>query len=108
MGIRRTSVPHGCTLLPKVVEDERGCFYEAFRHDLLTEVIGRPMMPVQSNYSVSRRGTLRGLYCVAMPPGQAKIVSCVRGEVLDVVVDIRPGSAISLPPRSRTPICWVC
>lgn len=49
-------------------------------------------MPMQSNYSVSRRGTLRGLHGVVMPPGQAKIVSCVRGEVLDVVVDIRPGS----------------
>ncbi|MDO0926657.1 dTDP-4-dehydrorhamnose 3,5-epimerase [Streptomyces sp. TG1A-8] len=92
MEIHRTSVPHAYLLVPKVIEDERGCFYEAFRHDVLGEAIGRPMVPVQSNYSVSRRGTLRGLHGVLLPPGQAKVVTCVRGEVLDVVVDIRPGS----------------
>ncbi|WP_399930763.1 dTDP-4-dehydrorhamnose 3,5-epimerase family protein [Streptomyces kanamyceticus] len=92
MQIHRTSVPHAYTLVPKVIEDERGCFFEAFRHDVLAEAIGRPMLPLQSNYSVSRYGTLRGVHGVATPAGQAKVVSCVRGEVLDVVIDIRPGS----------------
>lgn len=92
MEIHRTAVPHALLLEPRRIEDERGCFYEAFRYDVLAETLGRPMLPVQSNYSVSRRGTLRGLHGVVLPPGQAKIVTCVRGAVLDVVVDIRPGS----------------
>jgi NDP-hexose 3,5-(Or5-) epimerase len=92
MKIHPTSVPHAHLLVPETIEDERGCFFEAYRADLLSEVLGRPMPMVQSNYSVSRRGTLRGLHGTTLPPGQAKVVSCVRGEVLDVVVDIRPGS----------------
>lgn len=92
MEIRRTSVLHAYHVVPRMIEDERGCFYESFRQEALAEAIGRPMVPLQSNYSVSRSGTLRGIHGVAMPPGQAKVVSCVRGEVLDVVIDIRPGS----------------
>ncbi|SEB30797.1 dTDP-4-dehydrorhamnose 3,5-epimerase [Streptomyces misionensis] len=92
MDIHPTAVPHAYLLVPAVIEDERGCFFESYRLDILAEAVGRPIAAVQSNYSVSRRGTLRGIHGVAMPPGQAKIVSCVRGEVLDVVVDIRPGS----------------
>ncbi|MET9971285.1 dTDP-4-dehydrorhamnose 3,5-epimerase, partial [Streptomyces sp. NPDC006356] len=42
--------------------------------------------------SVSRRGVLRGLHFSDVPPGQAKYITCVRGTVLDVVVDIRVGS----------------
>jgi NDP-hexose 3,5-(Or5-) epimerase len=92
MEIQPTSLPHVHLLVSKAIEDERGCFFEAFRADMLAEAVGRPVPVVQSNYSVSRRGTLRGLHGTLMPPGQAKVVSCVRGEVLDVVVDIRPGS----------------
>jgi dTDP-4-dehydrorhamnose 3,5-epimerase len=42
--------------------------------------------------SVSRRGSLRGIHYADVPPSQAKYVTCVRGAVLDVVVDIRVGS----------------
>ncbi len=92
MKIQPTPVPHCHLMAPEALEDERGRFFEAFRADLLAEAAGRPMPMVQSNYSVSRRGTLRGLHGTLLPPGQAKVVTCVRGEVLDVVVDIRPGS----------------
>ncbi len=92
MEIHPTALPHVHVLVPKAIEDERGSFFEAFRADQLAEAAGRPVPAVQSNYSVSRRGTLRGLHGTTMPPGQAKVVTCVRGEVLDIVVDIRPGS----------------
>jgi dTDP-4-dehydrorhamnose 3,5-epimerase len=55
-------------------------------------VVGHPFNLAQVNYSVSRRGTLRGIHGVALPPGQAKLVTCVRGSVLDIVVDLRVGS----------------
>jgi dTDP-4-dehydrorhamnose 3,5-epimerase len=46
----------------------------------------------QANCSVSRRGSLRGVHFADVPPGQAKYVTCLRGSVIDVVVDIRTGS----------------
>jgi dTDP-4-dehydrorhamnose 3,5-epimerase len=46
----------------------------------------------QANCSVSAAGVLRGLHFAQLPPGQAKYVTCVRGAVFDVVVDIRVGS----------------
>lgn len=46
----------------------------------------------QANCSVSSRGALRGLHFADVPPGQAKYVTCLRGAVLDVVVDLRVGS----------------
>ena len=46
----------------------------------------------QANCSVSSAGVLRGLHFAQLPPSQAKYVTCVRGAVFDVVVDIRVGS----------------
>jgi dTDP-4-dehydrorhamnose 3,5-epimerase len=79
-------------LVPTLQSDSRGHFFEAYRHDLLEEVLGRSFVPRQCNYSSSRLGTLRGVHGVSLPLGQAKLVSCVRGRILDVVVDIRVGS----------------
>jgi dTDP-4-dehydrorhamnose 3,5-epimerase len=45
------------------------------------------------NISVSRAGTVRGIHFASVPPGQAKYIQCFDGEILDVVVDIRVGSA---------------
>jgi dTDP-4-dehydrorhamnose 3,5-epimerase len=72
---------------PQRHDDERGSFLEWFRADLLERAVGR-----QANHSVSRRGTLRGLHYADVPPGQAKLVYCPHGAVLDVVVDVRLGS----------------
>jgi dTDP-4-dehydrorhamnose 3,5-epimerase len=49
------------------------------------------MSLAQANCSISARGALRGLHFVDVPPGQAKYITCVRGAVLDVVVDVRVG-----------------
>jgi dTDP-4-dehydrorhamnose 3,5-epimerase len=77
---------------PKVFHDVRGAFHELFRQDDLTGATGRSLPLAQANCSVSVRGTLRGVHFADVPPGQAKYVTCVRGAVLDVVVDIRTGS----------------
>jgi dTDP-4-dehydrorhamnose 3,5-epimerase len=79
-----------CT--PARYADDRGEFMEWFRADLVAEVTGRAFGTAQANLSVSRRGVVRGLHVADVPPGQAKIVACPRGAVLDVVVDVRVGS----------------
>lgn len=66
---------------------------EAFRADLLSAAIGHPFDLQQANLSVSAAGVLRGVHFADVPPGQAKYVSCPKGAIYDVIVDIRVGSA---------------
>lgn len=77
---------------PKVFQDERGSFHEWFAEGGFAASAGHGLRLAQANCSVSARGTLRGVHFADVPPGQAKYVTCVRGAVLDVVVDIRVGS----------------
>jgi len=77
---------------PRVLHDDRGSFLEWFRTEPLTELLGYPLHLAQANWSTSRRGVLRGVHYADVPPGQAKYVTCVRGAVLDAVVDLRVGS----------------
>jgi dTDP-4-dehydrorhamnose 3,5-epimerase len=74
---------------PVVHGDSRGFFMETYRRRELAE-LGVHDEFVQDNHSRSRRGVLRGMHA---QPGQAKLVRCPRGAILDVVVDIRLGSA---------------
>ncbi|WP_030615906.1 dTDP-4-dehydrorhamnose 3,5-epimerase family protein [Streptomyces sclerotialus] len=77
---------------PEVFTDERGSFHEWFRSGDFRAATGQDLPLAQANLSVSRRGALRGIHFAAVPPGQAKYITCVRGAVLDVVVDVRTGS----------------
>ncbi|MER7174666.1 dTDP-4-dehydrorhamnose 3,5-epimerase [Streptomyces mesophilus] len=77
---------------PKLFPDERGSFHEWFRGGDFRAATGQDLDLAQANCSVSKRGTLRGIHFADVPPSQAKYVKCVRGAVLDVVVDIRVGS----------------
>ncbi|MET8075495.1 dTDP-4-dehydrorhamnose 3,5-epimerase [Streptomyces sp. NPDC005303] len=77
---------------PSVFPDERGSFHEWFRGADFRASTGHDLSLAQANCSVSRRGTLRGVHFADVPPSQAKYVKCVRGAVLDAVVDIRVGS----------------
>jgi dTDP-4-dehydrorhamnose 3,5-epimerase len=72
--------------------DGRGVFLEWVRHDLLADVVGHTVRLAQGNLSVSARGVVRGIHYADVPPGQAKYVTCVRGAVWDVIVDLRWGS----------------
>ncbi|GAA2062634.1 MULTISPECIES: dTDP-4-dehydrorhamnose 3,5-epimerase family protein [Streptomyces] len=92
MRIEELSLPGTYLITPDRIPDARGTFYEAMRSDALEEATGVVFRPRQINYSVSRRHTLRGIHSVRIPPGQAKYVTCVRGALRDVVVDLRIGS----------------
>lgn len=75
---------------PEVHGDERGFFVETFSAEGWRE-LGVDVEFVQHNHSRSSKGTLRGIH-FQTEPGQAKLLRCVRGEILDVVVDLRRGS----------------
>ncbi|MEV8554264.1 dTDP-4-dehydrorhamnose 3,5-epimerase [Streptomyces glaucescens] len=76
----------------RVFGDDRGEFQELFRGGPLSDTLGYVPGVAQVNRSVSRKGVVRGVHFADVPPGQAKYVTCLRGAVLDVVVDIRAGS----------------
>jgi len=76
---------------PKVFGDSRGYFFESFSQKEFDQNIG-PVRFVQDNQSKSCYGVVRGLHFQKGSDAQAKLVSCVRGKVLDVAVDLRPGS----------------
>jgi dTDP-4-dehydrorhamnose 3,5-epimerase len=80
------------SITPRIHTDDRGSFLEWFRASDLALTLGYRLDIAQANCSVSRRGVLRGVHFADVPPGQAKYISCVRGAILDVVVDIRVGS----------------
>lgn len=92
MRITETAIPGVLVIDPAPIADERGVFYEAMRTEAIGAACGVPFQPRQVNFSVSRKSTLRGIHSVTVPPGQAKLVTCVRGAVRDVVVDLRLGS----------------
>ncbi len=77
---------------PRIHHDDRGSFLESFRGDEFAADIGYRLDVAQANCSVSRRGVIRGVHFADVPPGQAKYVSCLRGAIVDVVVDLRVGS----------------
>jgi dTDP-4-dehydrorhamnose 3,5-epimerase len=77
---------------PRIDRDDRGSFLENFRGGEVAADLGYRLDVAQVNCSVSRRGVIRGVHFADVPPGQAKYVSCVRGAILDVVVDLRVGS----------------
>jgi dTDP-4-dehydrorhamnose 3,5-epimerase len=73
---------------PVVRRDPRGFFVETYRKNQYLE-LGIADEFVQDNHSRSVQGVVRGMH---FQPGQAKLVRCARGAILDVLVDIRPGS----------------
>jgi dTDP-4-dehydrorhamnose 3,5-epimerase len=90
MNVEATSLPGVLTLTPTVHADDRGSFRECWQRDRYAAA-GLPREWVQDNVSVSHRGVLRGLH-FQHPQPQGKLVTALRGEILDVAVDIRVGS----------------
>lgn len=83
----------GCFVMePKVFTDLRGTFLEVFHQQDFLENTGLKINFVQDNQSTSHYGVLRGLHLQMGEASQAKLVRVVKGEVLDVVVDLRPES----------------
>ena len=85
-----TSIEGVCIIEPTVFGDERGYFMETYEKNDFEE-IGIKGEFVQDNQSRSKKGVLRGLH-FQKEHSQAKIVRCIKGEVFDVAVDLRPGS----------------
>jgi dTDP-4-dehydrorhamnose 3,5-epimerase len=77
---------------PRIHGDDRGAFLEWFKDPAFRGSAGHGLNLAQANCSVSAKGVLRGIHFADVPPGQAKYVTCVKGSVLDVIVDIRVGS----------------
>lgn len=92
MKIRPLSIEGAWEVTPQQHGDPRGLFLEWYRFDRLAEVVGHPLELAQANMSVSGAGVVRGIHFADVPPGQAKYVTCTRGAVIDVIVDIRVGS----------------
>ena len=72
--------------------DSRGYFFEVFNRKTFHNLTGLDVDFVQDNQSVSTRGVLRGLHFQQGDAAQAKLVRVAQGAVLDVAVDMRPGS----------------
>ena len=91
MKLHELSIPDLFVLESPVWGDERGFFREWFTaHDV--EAAGAAFLTKQANLSVSARNVVRGLHYSLAPQGQAKVVTCVFGEIDDVIVDVRVGS----------------
>ena len=88
----KTEIPEVIIIEPKVFSDERGYFFESFRQDKLEEFLGYKINFCQDNESKSKRGVLRGLHYQLPPFAQTKLVRVIKGNVLDIAVDIRKGS----------------
>lgn len=91
MNIVKTPIEGLLVIEPKVWVDERGYFLETFHQNWFKE-LDIQVDFVQDNQSFSNRGVLRGLHCQAAPYAQGKLVRVIKGEVVDIAVDIRENS----------------
>ncbi|WP_417800508.1 dTDP-4-dehydrorhamnose 3,5-epimerase [Tenacibaculum sp.] len=87
----KTEIPEVVVIEPKVFGDQRGYFFESFNQKEFENNIG-DINFVQDNESKSTYGVLRGLHFQQPPFAQAKLVRCIQGKVLDVVVDVQKNS----------------
>jgi dTDP-4-dehydrorhamnose 3,5-epimerase len=92
MDYRELSIEGAWEITPQLHGDQRGMFLEWFKESSFVERLGHSFDLAQANLSVSAAGVLRGIHFADVPPSQAKYVTCPKGAVLDVVVDIRVGS----------------
>ena len=94
MEVKDLALPGLKLIRPKVFADDRGFFLEPWNAARMAAA-GIDATFVQDNHSRSRHGTIRGLHLQRAKgsiPGQAKLIRCARGAIVDVVVDIRPSS----------------
>ena len=91
MIIEKTCLPDCKVIVPDIYSDKRGFFYESYNHETYSEIFGDEIVFVQDNFSRSKKNVLRGLHFQETNP-QGKLVRVARGEVFDVVVDLRKNS----------------
>ena len=103
MEVIKTAIDGVLIIEPKVFKDARGYFFDSFSQREFDEKVA-PIRFVQDNESMSTYGVMRGLHFQRPPFAQTKLVRCVKGAVLDVVVDIRKGS----PTYGQHVSCLLC
>jgi len=92
MKVTETKLQGVLILEPDVFGDDRGWFFESYNKEKIKQ-IGIDIDFVQDNHSYSKeKGTLRGIHFQITPRSQSKLVTCSRGKVLDVAVDLRKNS----------------
>lgn len=100
----------GCFIIqPKIFNDDRGYFFESYNQQKFEAATGLSVNFIQDNQAYSVYGVLRGLHFQTGDFAQAKLVRVLQGKVLDVAVDIRPGSetygqhvAVELSDENKT------
>lgn len=92
MKLIETKIKDLYILEPRVFGDDRGYFFESFNSQTFQELIGEEVEFVQDNQSMSGENILRGLHFQNPPFAQGKLVRVIKGEVIDVAVDIRKDS----------------
>jgi dTDP-4-dehydrorhamnose 3,5-epimerase len=88
---KRLAISEVMLIEPKVFPDERGFFMETYKYSDFAKM-GIKEYFVQDNYSKSSKGILRGLHFQKNPNAQGKLIRCLKGNIFDVVIDIRKGS----------------
>ncbi len=91
MPLLKTTIPDLLIFEPKVFEDSRGYFFEAYNEQVFQKE-GIAIKFVQDNQSQSSYGVIRGLHYQLAPYAQTKLIRVLKGTILDVAVDIRKGS----------------
>lgn len=112
MQVIPVEIPDLFIIQPKIFEDQRGYFFESYNKKAFhSQGINADF--VQDNQSKSQKGVLRGLHFQEPPYAQGKLVSVIKGAVLDVAVDIRKNSpaygkhiAVELNERNKT-MLWI-
>ena len=112
MQVIATPIPDLLIFQPKIFEDDRGYFFESYNKKIFSKN-GIDIEFVQDNQSLSQKGVLRGLHFQNPPFAQGKLVTVLKGAVLDVAVDIRKASlaygqyySIELNEKNKT-MLWI-
>ena len=91
MSLRELSIAGAYVATHRVFPDERGLFREWFKAEEIASV-DNDFSVQQANYSKSNQWVIRGIHYSLAPQGQAKVVTCASGKIVDVLVDLRTGS----------------
>lgn len=91
MIIKNTSIPGCFVITPKIYVDDRGIFVKIYERELF-ENNSLATIYVDEFFSCSKKGVFRGFHFQTPPLDQIKLISCMQGEVMDVIVDLRIGS----------------
>lgn len=82
-----------CVIEPRIFTDDRGFFYESYNAKVIARGLPGNLAFCQDNFSKSSKNTIRGLHYQRAPYTQTKLVACLQGEIVDIVVDLRKKSA---------------